>query len=171
MLQSPNQEKKLSFNFFFKLRNYFCQRLLLEKEKFKAKVFTEIENYLNQRLDVTYYLKNLVKFEKICGMHLNKIQNMSMEYIGKEDIFNLVQSKEENDSLTKNKINSINAVDRSIEDINKFQIIKYFNGRLKNNSMTDIDRQILLFIDDDLKYKINHKANEDLNRFEVLQQQ
>lgn len=144
--------EKMHFSLFFTARAYFCPSCIRKKEKLKEKIFLEIDNYLNRRLDVNFYLKNSVKFDKLKEINLNHHQNLSFEFIEKESIFSFIYGNR--DKCNSDSPNELKP--KFQDDLKRNEIVKYFKGKILGQEMDKIDKFLIEIIDHKLKEKIKN---------------
>lgn len=144
-IQIRKKTKNMHFGISFIIKFFLCRKCLKKYQKYKAKIFKGIENYLNDRLDVIFYLKNIIKIERFKELFLNKNQVLSFQYLEKED-FNKYVNLEGN---SQQKIKT-HQLEKSKNESNKLSLISYYKGKIEKNDISDIDRKLLNFLDSNI---------------------
>ena len=68
------REKTIKFGYFFGICNKFC------KVKNKSHLYDFLKRYINDRMDVTFYLKTLEKFDRVRVLLFNYYQNLCLDF-------------------------------------------------------------------------------------------
>jgi hypothetical protein len=123
---------KKDFGLFFYLKRFF--KVYIRKNKIKYNAYDIATKYFYQRLDVLYYLKNLIILDAIKNVLFNKFQIQALNYI---KIPNLA-SKMDLSSLKKQ-------LNYKKEDFSN-EICNYFENKIKTNSIEENDSRILKII-------------------------
>ena len=96
----------------------------LFKLKNKNKIYDFLKKYVNDRLDVTFYLKTLEKFDRVRVLLFNYYQNMCLD-------FTKIPNVSDQDEL-----NNID-MDLQNQKISHEDLVDYFNHRIKNREMDE----------------------------------
>jgi hypothetical protein len=115
------------------------------KPKDKNVIFDFIERYVNGRLDVTYYLKTLEKFDRVRVILFNYYQNLLLDYTKIPNLRNRQELINLDLDLNKN------------EEISNEELANYFNFRIKNDELDEYDEQLLKIVLPEIRNKVSYK--------------
>ncbi len=126
------REKTIKFGYFFGICDKFC------KVKNNSHLYDFLKRYINERMDVTFYLKTLEKFDRVRVLLFNYYQNLCLD-------FTKIPNLSNQDELTN--------YDMDIQDkkISHEEIVEYFNYRIKNREMDECDQQLLNIVTPEIK--------------------
>jgi hypothetical protein len=128
----------------FKYYNTIKYILNCSKNKnIENNLFNNALEYLNERLDVIYYIKAVEKLDRLKVLLLNYNQNISLDYIKKPNL----NSKNDLDSL---HINLTRNYDKEMNDL-----ILYYKQKLERNELDELDKQLIELIDPIIQNKIH----------------
>lgn len=102
-----------------------------------------MDKLLTRKMDICYYFDILRQFSTLKSLLLNPIQKKCLSYLKRINIYN----KEEVDDF-----GIISEENNYSVDVD--QIINYFNGKLQDNQINEIDKKILNSLRNDIKCKI-----------------
>ncbi len=129
-LQQKNDSANMNFTLSFIIRYCICNPKST-REKKKLKVFSNLNNYLTQRMDLIYYLRTLFAIEMTNSFIFNPFQKKLLEYPFKPNIFNG---------------EDLHAFGLDKQDEAKYpksEITDYYNSRIKENTIDKYDITIL----------------------------
>jgi len=119
----------IKFSLAFSLKSYCCNPKTT-KEKKKLQVFSNLNDYLNKRMDLTYYLRTLHTIDITNSLLLNPFQKKLLEYPFKPNIF----SSEDLHAF---------GLDKQEEaSFPKSEITDYFAARIEKKKLDKYDRKI-----------------------------
>ena len=130
-------KNSIKFGVWFSIKHYSFQNCRQNGKK--EKLLSFLQNYVNERLDTTFYLKTLEKFDIFRMLILNKTQNLCFQYLKKPDL---------NDEMDNKTYYQSQNIDKS-HDIN--EIITYFNNRIRNKEMTELDDMLINMVYQQIK--------------------
>lgn len=87
---------------------------------------------MNSLLDVIFYLKTIVKFDKFKVIQFNQKQILSLDYIKKENILNLLYLNDKNE-VTKTSISN----KETVKEKKRESVISYFVNKIPNKTMSN----------------------------------
>jgi len=133
----------IEFTLCFKLKSLFSTpSSVLEKNKLK--VFENLNEFLNQRMDLIHYLRTLYSLDITNHLLFNSYQKKMLEYPFKPNIF----SKEDL---------HVFGLDRKLESyLSKREISGYYHSQLEENKLDKYDRKILKILPQELTDKIEN---------------
>jgi len=144
---SSKTNKNIKFGFCFRLKrlkSYFSTPSS-DLEKKKVLVFENLNDYLDQRLNLIYYLRTLYTINIMNSLLFNPYQKRMLEYPFKPNIF----SKEDLDLFGLSKKSETNPL------INN-EISEYFGMRLEEKKLDKYDRKIFKILPKEITAKIDH---------------
>lgn len=135
---SFNNPKGVDFGFMFKLQWCFANKNSNTQRR-KIKAYEFLMNYLNKRLDLIYYLKRLNKGDLINSFIFNEIQNKTLDYLEKPNVF-----INEEISLFENEDDKA--------AIN--EIMQEYKNKIKNKHLNKFDKKLFVLLPDKIKFQI-----------------
>jgi len=133
----------------------FCSSPSKDSDKKKAQVFKDLDNYLNQRMDLIYYLRTLYAIDITHSLLFNPTQKKMLEYPFKPYIF------------TREDLHSFE-LDRKLDaKMHQNEVSDYFGTRLKENKLDKFDRKIFKILPQELTRKIENRAEIDKDNDEL----
>lgn len=136
----------MKFGYFNTLINSMCPNLVKAKEKYKVKLYDDISSYVNQKLDISYYLKTMENFERLKLLMLSTEQNVSFDFIKNPDLNN-----EEELNCFELQMNKDRVSDAIV-------LINYYTKKARDGILDKIDIEMLPLIDPEIrKFMIEDK--------------
>jgi hypothetical protein len=126
----------------FSLLNTIKYILFCNKKYNNNNHYNYVLDYLNNRLDVTFYLKLIEKFDRFKVLFLNYYQNISLDYVKKPNINN------------KNDLDLLDIDFKKDYEKEISGIILYFKQKLEKNEMNECDNHLLEMLDPIIQQKI-----------------
>jgi hypothetical protein len=134
------------FGYLNVIYNSTCKRCIKKKNHKIMKVYNDINSYVNEKLDITFYLKNLEKLERLKLLLLNPEQNIGFDFIKNPNLADESEMQCFELRFTKNKVNDA------------LTLINNYIKKVKEDKLEEIDIEMLPLIDPVLKkYMINNK--------------
>jgi len=126
------REKTLKFGYFFGICYKIC------KAKNKSHLYDFLRRFINDRMDVTFYLKTLEKFDRVRVLLFNYYQNLCLD-------FTKIPNLSNKDELSN--------YDMDLQDkkISHEEIVEYFNFRIMNKEMDECDQHLLNIVAAEIK--------------------
>lgn len=154
-LKRENNIKNVKISFLLIIKSLCCRKRLLKNSVDELNVYEGINYFLNKRLDVKYYIKNIIKFDKFRQLFLNSAQNLCLDFLKKESI-----SKFLSDDISKKLVGKTGARKKrksldNKEDGSKItKIAFYFKNKLLNRSLDEKDNFLFQIINNQILDKI-----------------
>jgi len=139
-LKNPQNKKdspNMNFTLAFIIKYCICNPKST-KEKKKLKVFSTLNDYLDQRMDLIYYLRTLFAIEITNSFIFNPFQKKLLEYPFLPNIFN------------EEDLHAFGLDKQEEASFPKSEITDYFNSRIKEKTMDKYDITILKLLPETL---------------------
>jgi hypothetical protein len=130
-----------NFGMLFLIKKNLCTSMLSKEERRFNDILLLTNKYLNARLDVITYIRTLDTLDSIKSLLFNHYQNISLNFIKKQKI----SSQEDLDELQISPT----------EDKSKIKdLVEYYNKLTRTNTLSNIDRQLLPLLNDEIQKQI-----------------
>jgi hypothetical protein len=127
------------FGFFFNLK-YKCCKGKSEGDT-RKKAFQFMDNYINKNLDVCHFINNSIQLELMKKLILNPMQNLTMKHLQKPNVYDMTH------------VERFNITSRSSKKIEIEDLYNYFNRRIVNNELDEIDKKIIPILNQVIQVK------------------
>jgi hypothetical protein len=145
---NKSKKKTMRFGYLSTLLFPFCPSFVKQKDRKLTKLYGKISQYVNDKLDITHFLKMVENFERLKLLMLSPEQNVSFDFIKSPDLNN----EEELDCfelhLNKDRVNDA------------VVLINYYINRAKRDELDQIDIEMLPLIDPVIRKHMT-KNNKD----------
>jgi hypothetical protein len=133
----PNRPKNtIEFGLYYSLKYTFCFWRKSTKEK--ARIFRFLQNYLNERLDVIYYLRTLEILDRMKKILFNRHQNLSLDFLKTPNLYDQKELDSFDLDLNRN-------IDKKFNDL-----VLYYSQKIKNKELNEVDEKLLNMINPDI---------------------
>jgi hypothetical protein len=136
------KEKTIYLDYFTEILNSTCRSCIKKRYKPLVEMYNEIDDYVSDRLDVTYYLRTLDIIERLKLLTINTEQNMAFEFFKPPNLADKGELSSFEIELKKNKVN------------NAITVINYFIDKVNKSELDKVDREIFTILDPVLKKHI-----------------
>jgi len=139
--------KRLEIGFSLFAKRLCCFNKLKENEKHKLEDYEFCSNYIEERLDITYYIRLVEQFQVLKILFLNYYQNRSLDFMKK---FNL---KNKTDIEYIKEIHKISDNDNQLEK----EIADYYIFQTKSCNLDKFDEIIYDYVNKSIKQSVSNE--------------
>jgi hypothetical protein len=126
----------MKFGYVDTILNAACPKCIKKKETQKLmQIYNDINKYVNEKLDIAFYLKTIEKLERLKLLMLNGEQNISFSFIKNPDLGNEEELNCFELQLNQNKVNDA------------ITLINYYINRAREDKLDGIDTETLPLLD------------------------
>ncbi len=126
----------ISIGFLDNFKRRFCYNFY-DKKKNNLKYYDLMCDYIDSRLDIIFYFKNLISTEKFKTFFLNDHEMRTFDYMGKLNVYDIEEEME-----TKKQ--------------DYYMFLDYFCDKLNQKGLKPYDEKIFNMMRDDILLEINN---------------
>jgi hypothetical protein len=142
-IQTP-QVNTFEYGLKFQLKRLLCHFGGNKKEQYKT--YFALNKYLNDRMDLRYYLSSLQKSDRMRTVLFNYYQNLSLDFMKSPNICSAEELEEMDLMLHRDNDENFN------------ELIYYFKERKANGTMDSRDNQLFEMARQDIKDYVNENS-------------
>jgi hypothetical protein len=128
----------------FQITRFICYYGSKKSEQYKT--YYALNNYLNERMDLRYYLHSLQKNDRMRTVLFNYYQNLSFDFMKSPNVCSAAELEEMDLMLYRNTDENFN------------ELIHYFKERRANGTMDGYDKQLFQMLRQDVKENVNDNS-------------
>ena len=134
--EEENKEKEIIFeiSYFTLIKRALCESCLNEENYKTLTKFDYAQIYVDEKLDIAYYLQLLIKFKYLLKMLLSKDERLLFNFTKKPPL----------KQIKTDKVEKLLNKDKKKELVNYYKNQKYVNGSNKRMSVTNLLNQAVI---------------------------
>lgn len=145
-LDTNGHKVHVYFGIRYQMRRLCCRAAMSKpNEQKKLSVYHYMKRYMEERMDVLYYLESLKKMDQMCSLLFNQVQNSSFEFLKHTNPYEMYE---------RNLMESLDK-ERKLKEL-----IRYFKERIQSRTMDSIDNEILKNIKGEILSLVNSNDKE-----------
>ncbi len=139
----------------------FCKDKLSEKEQRKIKIYNFVTKYIEEKLDITYYMNLCATIQKLIILQYNSSQHASFNVLKKPNLYNQQELEMFDIDLNEKDQKDFKYIEEKVTDIEKINLIKYFVIKIKSKAMDTTDYRLFDYLEEHYKALILAEAKKD----------